>query len=261
MSKEISKKQKILDHINSEDIELFPKQISKKLGLNDSTVRNYCRDLYNVGKIIQPYPGTYASKITYGMMLAPVKIHNVILNVDAPWLNFSDDKKEYVGSVKIWIQFGLQRRKITIRISNARGMGLDTFLLALNRAYDIIESRTGHVVEDVVSKTLELNRDIAGVKLDAVKCFTRQGFEDMLERVYQKGDFVRSEVKISREMSVSQIENMLRGGVSHSQDVQVQYMLVQEIRKIFQVLRHTQDQIKSMYNLFMEDKKRRNVNG
>ena len=251
MNKGVSKKQKILNYINESEIELYPKQIKDKLGINHSTVKNYCRDLYNESKVIQPYPGTYASKITYGMMLAPVKIHNVILNVDAPYLNYSDDKKEEVGSVKIWIQFGLQRRKITIRISNERGMDRDTFLFALNRSYDIIEKRTGHVVEDVVVRTFELNRDIAGVKLDTVKCFTRQGFKDMLERIYQKGDFVRSEIKISREMSVSQVENMLRGGVTHGQDVQFQYMLVQEVKKLTKAVIHQQSQIKNIFNLLM----------
>ena len=258
MNKGISKKQKILNYINDSDIELYPKQIHKELGLNHSTVKNYCRDLYNEGKIIQPYLGTYTSKITYGMMLAPVKIHNVILNVDAPWLNYSDDKKEKVGSVKIWIQFGLQRRKITIRISNeARGMDRDTFLFALNRSYDIIESRTGKLVEDVVVRTFELNRDIAGVKLDAVKCFTRQGFKDLLERIYQKGDFVRSEVKVSREMSVDQVERMLQGGVRHSQDVQFQYMMYQELQKITRVIKLQQDQLSSIFKLIMGKEKRK----
>ena len=256
MNKGLSKKQKILNYINKAEIELYPKQISVELDINHSTVKNYCRDLYNESKVIQPYPGTYASKITYGMMLAPVKIHNVILNVDAPYLNYSDDKKEYVGSVKIWIQFGLQRRKITIRISNERGMDRDTFLFALNRSYDIIEKRTGYVVEDVVLRTFELNRDIAGVKLDTVKCFTRQGFKDMLERVYQKGDFVRSEVKVSREMSVSQVENMLRGGVSHSQDVQFQYMMYQELQKLTQIIRHQQGQLSSIFKLILGKEKK-----
>ena len=257
MNKGFSKKQQILQYITKSDIELFPKQIADELGLNHSTVKNYCRDLFEDGLIIQPYPGSYASKITYGMMLAPVKIHGVILNVDAPWLNFSDDVVERVGSVKIWVQFGLQRRKITIRLSNDRGMDRDTFLFALNRSYDLVESRSGRVVEDVVVRTFELNRDIAGVKLDAVKCFTRQGFEDLLERVYQKGDFVRSEVKVSRVMSVSQVENLLRGGVSHSQDVQFQYMMYQELQKITRVIKLQQDQLSSIFKLIMGKEKRK----
>ena len=91
MSKRSSKKLKIFNVINDSDIELFPKQIAKKTGLNHSTVKNYCRDLLNTGAVIQPYQGTYASKITYGMMIAPVRVHNVILTVAAPFLEFSDD--------------------------------------------------------------------------------------------------------------------------------------------------------------------------
>ena len=250
------KKKLILKTVENSDVELFPKQIASETGLNRCTVRQYLRILLTEGKLIQPYKGTYASKITYGMMLAPVRVHNVILVVDASWLNFSGDTSELVGSVKVRVQYGYQRRKITIRLTCDRGMVLDTFLFALHRAYDIIELRTGRSVVNVVVKTFELNRDVAGVRLDTVKCFTRLGFEGFLERVYQKGDFVRSEVKVSREMEVSQLESLLRGGVLHSQDVQFQYMLVQEVKKLTQVIKLQQEQLRIIYKLIWEKLKK-----
>ncbi|GAI43449.1 unnamed protein product [marine sediment metagenome] len=108
MKPKLAKKSRILEYINSSEIELFPRQISTRLNINHSTTKNYLRRLLEEGKIIQPYKGTYASKITYGMMIAPIRCHNLILQVNAPWLGFSDDLTEWTGDVKVRVQFGLQ---------------------------------------------------------------------------------------------------------------------------------------------------------
>jgi len=247
----------ILQTVNDSETELFPKQIADLTGFNHSTVKNYCRTLLAEGKIIQPYRGTYASKITYGMMIAPVRVHNVILTVDYPDLEVSKDVSEVIGGVKVRVQFGLQRKKITIRLSCSRGMGRDAFLLALYRAYDVIEDFTEYFPLNVVLKTFELNRDIAGVRIDGVKSFTRSGFEGFVERIYQRDGSVRSEVKVSGSMEIRQLEALLMGGVPTSNVVQTQFMLIQEVKKLTQAVIQQQSEIRSLYELFMAKEKRK----
>ena len=251
MQEMISKKNIILQMIEDSDVELFPKQIATQTEINHSTVKNYCRILLDEGKIIQPYKGVYASKIIYGMMIAPIRVHNVILTVNYPGLNISDDFSENIGSVKVRVQFGLQRKKITIRLTCARGMERDAFLLALHRAYDIIEDFTDVYPKNVVLRTFELNRDIAGVRIDGVKCFTRSGFEGFVDRIYQKDGSIRSEIKVSGSMEIQQLEALLQGSVPTSNVVQGQFMLVQEVRKLTQAVIQQQSEIKSLYHLVM----------
>lgn len=227
-----SKKERILSLIEGCEIELTPKEISQKLELNHSTVRKYLRDLASVNKIVQPYKGSYCSKITHGMMFVPLRTHNVLFVVDAPYLKFSDDVVEFTGAVKVRIQFGLQRRKMTGRISCDAGMDRNAVLFAVNRALDIMEKRTEHVVEKVVVKTFEVNRDFERVRLDGSQCFTRESLFGAIERIYQKGDKVRTEHKVTRKMGLEEFEMLLRGGVSGYNVQQAVFALVQENRRL-----------------------------
>lgn len=245
-----SKRHKIVELVNSSEIELTPIQIANKLDINHSTVKNYLRRLLKEGRIIQPYPGAYASKITYGMMIAPLRCHNLIVQVEAPWLGFSDDVTEFTGSVKVRVQFGVQRRRVTGRISCDAGMDRNSVFFALHRFYDIFEERTGHSVENVTVKTFELNRDVGGVRLDLVKCYTRKAFDDVLERVYQKGDVVRGEYKISRDMRVDEFQSLIMGGLSSYQSTQTSYLIIEEVKKMTEAIKFQNEKINRLFNLF-----------
>ncbi len=251
----LSKKQTILKLVDESEFELFPRQISDETGLNHNTVRYYLRELLSEGKILQPYKGTYASKITYGMMIAPLRCHNVVVSVDAPWLDFSDDSTEWTGDVKLRIQYGLQRRRITGRFSCkkvSRGMDRDTLLFVFNRFYDLFEARTGRKVENVIVKTFEFNRDVAGVRVDGVKCFTRTSLNSFIERVYQKGDVARAEVKVSREMSVSQFEALIHGGIPYVDIVQAQYVLSKRLDELTDAQKFTNRLLQDVARLMKE---------
>lgn len=149
------------------------------------------------------------------MIFVPLRVHNVILGVDAPWLDFSDDVEEWTGGVKVRVQFGLQRRRMTGRISCDGGMGRNAVFFALNRCYDIIQERTGRTVENVTVKTFEVNRDYYGVRIDGPRCYTVKGLYGVLERIYQKeDDVVRTEHKVTKPMTIDEFENLMRGGVT-----------------------------------------------
>jgi len=229
--KELSKKQRILKVIDSSEMELTPRQIATMAGVKHSTTRDYLRQLLKQGKIVQPYPSSYCSHITHSMIVAPLRTHNILLTAGAPWLAFSDDTTEYTGEVKVRIQYGLQRRKITGRISCDAGMDRHSVMFALNRFYDLVKQKTGHDLDTVTVKTFELNRDKEGVRLDGAKCYTRKGLFGIIERIYQKdSNTVRMEQKISTPMTVDKFTALLRGGVTTYNITQGLYALVQEIR-------------------------------
>ena len=254
-----TKKERILEMLNESEIELFPWQIVRMSGFNGSTVRNYLRDLLREGKIVQPYLGSYCSKIMYGMIAAPVRVHNVILSVDAPFLGDMlkiPDWVEWEDDVKVWLQFGSQRRKVTIRLACDAGMDKRTFSFALHRAYQIFEMQTRHAVENVTLRSLETNRDFHGVRLDSVvKCFTRKAFEEFLDRIYQKSGDLRVETKISRDMEVDEILELIHGGVPSFELTEIVLDLRREVKALVQAVKmlvETQNRIIKQQNAIRE---------
>ena len=225
--------------IDESEIELPPSEISNIAKVNPSTARGYLRRLLKEGKVIQPYPGAYCNKITHGMRFLPLRCHNLIVCAEClPWLNFSDDVTEFTGAVKIRVQFGIERRKVTGRISCDSGMDVNAVTFALNRFFDLVKERTGHDLDVVVLKTVEFNRDYLGIRLDGIKCYTRKGLFGAVERIYQKEqDVVRHEVKVSREMSMDEFVALIRGGVSAYDLQQGLFMLVQDVKSLVEAVK------------------------
>jgi hypothetical protein len=239
---------RILRVIDASEIELPPIEIAFQAHVNPSTARGYLRRLLKEGKVVQPYPGAYCNKITHGMRFLPLRCHNVILCAEClPWLNFSDDVTESTGAVKVRVQFGIERRKITGRIFCDSGMDANTVVFALNRFLDMVKERTNHDLDVVVVKTAEFNRDYQGIRLDGVKCYTRKGLFEALERIYQKeDDVVRHEVKVSKEMSVDEFTALIRGGVSTYELQQVLFMVVQNVNSLVEAMKSQNGNLSQM---------------
>ena len=210
---------------------LTPRQVydkvKRKTNIKHSTVRKYLRRLYNQQKILQPYPGYYCNPITYNVIVGELRVHNVRFCVGANFLGGCGkfaDFEEFVGDVRLFIQFGKQRRRLTGQISVKRGSGSrglvkDTLLFALNRVLDVVEATTGHVVEDgVVLTSFETNRDYPGKRLDGkIACLTMKQLFEVIERVYQKDeDTLRTERKVSCDMKVEAAVDLLRGNLPDS---------------------------------------------
>jgi hypothetical protein len=201
-----SVEERILKLIDNSEIELAPYEIARKVHAKRSTVRVILRKLLDRGLILQPYPGAYCNKITYGMRFVPLCVHNVSLRSFAGtvthWV-----KDEVVGGVKIHVCFGQERRKVSGYIACDAGMSHDACLLALNRWFDLVEGRTGRSVADLELLTFECNKDYYGVRIDGVQCVTKKDLYGMVERVYQKEEnLVRKEWKVSQPMSVNAFE-------------------------------------------------------
>jgi len=230
---------RILELLGQSEIELTPKQISVKLGINHHTVRVLLRKLLMEGKVVQPYKGAYCSKITYGMMVSPLRVHNVCVQVLCPWLGFSGEVVEWFGDIKLRVLFGLQRRRVTGWFSCDSGMDYRHLVMVFDRFCSIVEERTGRPVEKVVVKTFEVNRDFHGVRLDGgLKCFTRQGFLDFIERVYQKdASTVRAEVKVSKELGVEDLLTLMHGGMPSFEISQGVFVLSQKVEKLTEAIK------------------------
>jgi hypothetical protein len=72
-----SVEERILKLIDESEIELAPFEVARKVHAKRSTVRVILRKLLDRGLILQPYPGAYCNKITYGMRFIPICVHNV----------------------------------------------------------------------------------------------------------------------------------------------------------------------------------------
>jgi len=207
-----SVEERVLKLIDESEIELAPFEIAVKIHAKRSTVRVILRKLLDRGLILQPYPGAYCNKITYGMRFVPLCIHNISLRsfVGDDILHW--ETSEVVGGVKIHVCFGSERRKVSGYIAcDIGGMSHDACLLALNRWFDLAEKHLGRGLVDLELLTFEANKDYAGVRIDGVQCMTKRDLFGMVERLYQKeSNLVRKEWKVSKSMSLNAFEAALQ---------------------------------------------------
>jgi hypothetical protein len=248
----LSLENRILTTITESEIELSPIGIAQKLhekypdlSANHASIRKYCRRLLEKNKLLQPYPGAYCNKITYGMRFVPLTVHNVSLRVSLSEDVVSWVKDEFVGDVKIHVCFGSERRKVSGYIANDFGMGKDACLFAIHRWFDIAENHLGRALPEPLELTsFEQNRDYGGLRIDGVQCVTKKGLDGMIERVYQKEEgLVRAEHKVSKSMTFTEFESLLQGGVSGYNQVQGQFALMQQVGALTEALKFTNSRL------------------
>lgn len=247
--KHYSLENRILNVIEEATIELSPLEVSEKLvekypdfKANRSSVRKILRRLLEIGKVLQPYPGAYCNKITHGMRFVPLTVHNIGLRVSLVEDIESWVKDEFVGDVKVHVCFGKERRKVSGYIANDYGMTKDACLFAIHRWLDIAEKQLGHSLPEPLEVTsFEQNRDYAGLRLEGgLKCVTKKGLDEMIERVYQKEEgLIRAEHKVTKEMSFGQFEMLLNGGATGYNQTQAQFALMQQVGRLTDALKFT----------------------
>jgi len=244
-----SVEERILRLIDESEIELAPYEIARKVHAKRSTVRVILRKLLDRGLILQPYPGAYCNKITYGMRFVPLCVHNVSLRFFAGTVSHWE-KDEVVGGVKIHVCFGQERRKVSGYIACDAGMSHDACLLALDRWFDIVEDRLGRSVVDLELLTFECNKDYYGVRLDGVQCVTKKDLYGMVERVYQKEEnLVRKEWKVSQPMSVNAFEATLKKGISEHDRVQAAFELREEVKRVSEAVKFANSRLYELEKL------------
>jgi DNA-binding Lrp family transcriptional regulator len=251
----------ILKLIDDSEVELTPVEIAQELNLKRSTVRNYLRKLVRESKIVQPYPGAYCNKITYGVRFVPLLVHNVRLRCFVGVDVASWEWVEVVGGVKVYVCFGAERRKVSGFIACDVGMSREACLLALHRWFDVAEEHLGGSLPEIELQSFEVNKDYVGVRLDGVSCFTKEGLFGVVERVYQKSEnVVRAERKVSQPMSVTQFESLLQGGVSGYTVTQMNFALMQRVDQLLEAHKFTNSQL-LQYSKLLEAMYKRMISG
>lgn len=240
----MSKLKAVLATVEDSSVSLSPKQIheilSKNWHITPSTVRKYVRRLLRENRIVQPHPGYYCSRITFNVIVGELRVHNIRFCVRANFLRRFEkicDVEEFIGDVRVFIQFGKQRRKLSGQVSvkkgsRSRGLVKDTLLFALNRVLDLMEHYTGYTLVDGFGLTsFETNRDYPGKRLDGkIACLTKKQLFDVIERVYQKDDdIVRVERKVSQDLTVEAAVSLLRGNLPDSNVAQGLMVLTKRV--------------------------------
>jgi hypothetical protein len=244
--------------IDASEIELTPAEIARKIHYPKkpregqyTTVRGVCAKLLQKGLVMQPYPGAYCNKITYGVRFVPLAVHNIRLfsNVCVDVKHWEYD--EVYGGVKIHVCFGSERRKISGFIScDVGGMSHDACLLAVNRWFDIAEKRLGWELSDLAVTTFEVNKDYAGVRVDGVQCVTKRDFYGMIERTYQKEEsLVRKEWKVSQKMSINKFEEAIQKGLAGMERAQNLEELKNEVRNVGEALKFNNSRLLDLERL------------
>jgi hypothetical protein len=251
--------------IDSSEIQLTPAEIARKIHDDGSetwnpkmiklgqytTVRVACTKLLQKGLVLQPYPGAYCNKITYGMRFVPLAVHNIRLHSNVCQDVKHSEVDEFVGGVKIHVCFGSERRKVSGYIAcDVGGMSHDACLLAVNRWFDVVEHRLGWELSDLVLTSFELNKDSAGVRIDGVQCITKKDLYGMIERTYQKEEnLVRKEWKVSKPMSINKFEEALQKGLASLDGAQSVSELKKEVRVVGEALKFNNSRMMGLERL------------
>jgi hypothetical protein len=244
--------------IDASEVELKPCEIARKIHAprkptpgQYSTVRFFCSKLLQKGLIIQPYPGAYCNKITYGVRFVPLSVHNISLRSFVCHDVKHWEKDEIVGGVKIHVCFGSERRKISGYIAcDVGGMSHDACLLALNRWFDLVNDHLGFQLNDLEILTFECNKDYHGIRLDGVQCITKIDLYGMVERVYQKEEaLVRKERKITKPMSVNRFEQAISKGFVDTERSQHAFELREEVKRNTEALKYANSRLLQLERL------------
>ena len=144
-------------------------------------------------------------------------LHNVGLQIrDVDFSRKVDDFDQVFGGVRIRIISGVKRGKVTGSISKDLGLTWDEFVLSVRLFLEEVSKALGRVVgmDEVLVVSKEIADDFLRAHLVDVKCLTLTDFYGNLERIYQRGDDVRREVRTSQPMSVADLQAFYQGGLT-----------------------------------------------
>lgn len=244
---------KILNLIDSSDLELTPKEIASKIGINHNTCKVYCRKLEKESFIVRKFRGHYVSR------------RNLVTF------------REGMG-VGGGVSGGPRVHWFQLRIGGLGGCGRGSEVVAENLCYRVkfVWSGNGTVLVDVGSKEVfsgfdyaglravcdfvlaklgvsdysnvwfvnwHLNKDFEGVVLKGVRELQFRAFDDVFVRFYNKDDRLRVEVPKKENLTVAQAFDVLeKGGISHHGLIQSIFMQSKSVEKLVQVQKYRNEQ-------------------
>jgi hypothetical protein len=235
----ISKTKRILKVLRESEHPLKPKEIAFFTKINRSTCRVYLRRLLEKQEVSQPYPQVYVTKPIHGMgEPSLVLVHNLVLSVRVAGFEPARLFEEWFGAIKVRVVFGCKRRQVTCFVSCDAGMDLDKVCFVLDKFKSVVFGRIGVRLRDDMVRVVscELNEDRRSIRLDGVKCVTVKDFVGNLERIYNKGDGLRSEVKV-QPLSVDHMLALMKGGMTSFHILQSVALLGEKMDQLTEVMK------------------------
>ncbi len=220
---------RVLAYLMGKDYPFSSSEIAQKLNISPNSVRPTLTLLLREGKISRPYRGYYSTKPTHGVEDKLPTVHNLIIKKSG--YRFSrkiPDFRYTFGCCSLKIQYGLKKGNLMWYVISEKGLDFVGLLLVL----DILRRESERTLnieilfDDFELSTIEMNQDYQCVRWDRKGCITIKSFLGPLERIYQKGPVLRSEVKI-KPQSLTDIYLLLKGGVTPYNIYQTQMMSIQ----------------------------------
>ena len=245
------KLRRILEVIKQAGRSLWPKEIARLSGLKHSTVRGYLRQLLKAGVLLQPERGLYVINPTHGVGRPP-RIHNLWLSVGL-FVPRSFKTSEVYGDCKLQVIFGAKRSRVTAVISSEKGLDYTGCCFAIQRVKAIIKEILNVEVENsqLFVRNCEFNEDYVGIRLEGLNCVTVKSFLGSLERMYNKGDGLRNEVKVRPE-KVETILALLKGGITPYYAVQGVFLVEKRLEELTKAIKFQNEGIQELRKVFSE---------
>lgn len=251
-----NKYERILQALKEFDRPTYPREISLEAQVNHNTTRVYLRRLLKARRVTQPFPGTYVTSPIYGVGSEPAmprgrddpdmlpRIQNLVLSYDRyRYIGESIKEVRMVGSTKVRCFYGVKRKRITVFLSNPWGLDLEGFYLALDVAREMVHKTLGIPLNIGIFKVVNMEwlNDVQGLRLEGLNCVTVTDMTGALEKIYNRGDGLRREVRIPRETSMEEVLALWRGGIPLHHIAQGQHALATEIRALKDLLKNYLD--------------------
>lgn len=222
---------------------LFPREIALAIQEKKITTRVNCRRLLKEGLIHQPLPGLYSAvtKLTYGSASVdkehPPRLQNFVVEFGCQISASIPDFVRQFGSIGMKILFGRRHQRVTCYLSCQEGMDLNSFVLALETCKYVVASKLGVFPTDDSLKVdrAELLQDYQKIRMEGINCLTVESFTGIFEKMYNKENGLRSEVR-AYHTSVEAIYALLKGGVVAYNNVQLGFSILDRLEELLRII-------------------------
>lgn len=193
------------------------KLIAAQTGINYSTTRSYLSKLAAEGSIKRKSRGIYVVEES-SHSIPETKVQNFVLSYQGEGPMEREEEVVGLGIAKMILKVGEASGKITGHFSAEPPLTWREFLLCFSIFAGAVRYFTGYLpAENEVSiPTCEVNNDYYGLRLDGISCITFNEYRGLIEKVYNRKDSIRREVKISIPIDVKVLEGIMLRGVQYT---------------------------------------------
>lgn len=227
----------ILDFMEKDGGNLFPKYVALMTGLNPATVRGYLRELEKRGRVKREFNrGPYYLVSEKTLRAKEFLVHNLRFTYTAPEAIKIETKtlEETLlgGKIRLRLLFGVTHNKVTCEVSGKEPMTLREALMLGDFFIGILKVYLRHVpaYADILVATCEFNWDYPSYRIDGAECVTLHTLGQM-EKVYNKRGFLRREVR-PRPFTMDILLGLMEGGTLISASLERQNMTDEKLDKI-----------------------------